>query len=455
MQPPAYKGHGLLGTLGELQREPLKTLERIGALGDFVRCHIPLAPFDIFVANSPALAEEVLINKARIFRKTTHGYQVMRQVLGDGLITSEGDHWLRQRRIAQPAFHKERISTLADKMVHITEETIDAWNISQPVDVLDAMMHLALRISGESLFSVNVEREAATVTGALIELLAQAGARSTELWAPPFFLPTPRNRRFHAARKILDQVVLSIISEHRAHERDDLLSMLLAARDPETGESMSDAQLKDEVMTLFLAGYETTANALGWTLWLLATHGEVLATLHQELDTALGDRAATSADMSRLPFVQAVLKESLRLYPVIWTVNRCAVEDNSIGDFAVPKGSYIFVSQWLLHRQSRSFSEAEKFVPARWLDPELKIAKGAYFPFLTGPRKCIGDAFAMMEMTLVLVTLLRRLDFQSLLKAPPEPEPTITLRPKGGLLMQVSARTRRRPDATQPRAKMD
>lgn len=438
---PLYRGKGLLSALGEIQDDPLATLSRAAALGDLVELDVPWKR--VWLVNSPALAEEVLITKQKRYGKITRGYAVMRRLLlGNGLLTADGDFWLKQRRTAQPAFHRDRIKGFGETMVALSEACADAWapfaDAGAAFDLHAEMMALTLRIATVTLLSKDVTHgEAAAVGTALTEVVEQLIWRTTRPWSLPLVIPTPANRRFKDARDTLDAIVNAIIDERLAGEQQaDLLGMLIEARDPDTGEGMSKQQLRDEVMTMFLAGHETTANALSWTFWLLARHPEIAAKVEAEVDTIAG--RPTFEDVPKLGYLSAVLKESLRLYPPAWLVARGALEDDVLGSQPIEKGTFVFVSPYLLHRREKDWHDADAFRPERWLEPSERH-RLAYLPFIAGPRKCIGDTFALMEATLVIAVLLQRYRF---VDAPNvvTPDPVVTLRPKHGLPVRIARR---------------
>jgi cytochrome P450 len=389
----------------------------------------------------------VLVTSQKDYAKQSRGYMVLRKLLGNGLVTSEGSFWLRQRRIAQPAFHRDRIIGFADVMRTATREMLHAWQprieSGSAFDVHDEMMKLTLRIVGETLLSADVTGAARDVGDALTELLHQAITRTRSVFWVPDAWPTPANRRFHHARGVLDDVVLGIIHARRTSGEDkpDLLSMLMNAVDEETGERMDDVQLRDEVMTLFLAGHETTSNALTWTLWQLANLPEIESKLRAEIDDVTHGAEPSVEHVMRMPYLDAVLKESMRLYPPVWIVTRSASVDDVIGGYRIGKGDFVFLSPWVTHRHPKLWPNPTTFDPTRFLVDDDTRPKYAYFPFIGGPRKCIGDFFATLEMKLLLTMILQRVRLTLVPDHVVVPEPVITLRPKDGVLVTAQATT--------------
>ena len=442
---PTYAASGPLGSLTRFRRDPLDLLMTgFRELGDVVRFR--LFTRDLMLVAHPQDVRRVLQERSGNYNKQTRGFQVLRAFLRQGLLTSEGDHWLRQRRIAQPAFHRTRIAGFGDTMTQAAGDMVDRWlgaSASDVVDVTAEMMRLTLRIVGEALLSTDVSHEADRVGQALNITLRQANDAIGRIIPWPEWWPTPARRRVRAAMRILDDVILEIIAARRAGGTDpgDLLSMLMQARDEDTGEGMSDAQLRDEVMTVFLAGQETTAIALGWTWYLLAQHAAVRQRLHTALDTVLGGRTPTVADLPRLGFVEQVIKESMRLYPPAWVISRCAITDDILGGYRIPAGAIVLVSPYVTHRHPRFWGTPEAFDPDRFdTAPQTERPPFAYFPFGGGPRQCIGNSFAMMELVLVVATIAQRCE----LDLPPSDavgtRPSITLRAATPITMRVSSR---------------
>jgi cytochrome P450 len=382
----------------------------------------------------------VLVTNARKYSKG-RVLRANRHVFGEGLLTSEGEFWLRQRRLAQPAFHRARIASYAATMVEYTEKLLEGWRDGEERDAHQEMMRLTLRIVGKTLFDADVERDAQHV-GKSLELLLEIGADFRRTIFVPHWLPTPTNLRVKQEVAQIEKILYRIIAERRASGRDagDLLSMLLAAQD-EDGSRMTDKQLRDETITLFLAGHETTASTLSWAWWLLAQNPAVEVKLHSELDAVLGGRAPTLEDLPNLPYTNHVITEVLRLYPTAWGLARLVVEDDEIAGYPATKGMGVAMAQWVVHRDPRWYEEPEAFRPERWQDDLLKrLPRFAYFPFGGGARQCIGNTFALMEAALVLATIAQK--FRLLLVAghPVLPLASITLRPRHGVRVRLELR---------------
>jgi cytochrome P450 len=365
-------------------------------------------------------------------------YGRIRPLLGDGLLTSDGSFWLRQRRLAAPAFHRERIAGLADLFARRTGEMLDGWHAAvrrgEAVDLHREMTRLTLANVGEALFSVDLDGAAADVGRAMTEALAITNRRLGRVLFVPQGIPTPLNLRFARAKRVLDRVVLDTIADRRRAgvDGDDLLGMLLAARDPDTGATMSDEQLRDEVMTMVLAGHETSAAALVWVLDLLSRHPHDAARVRDEVDAVLGGRAPTAADAPRLVHTTAVIREALRLYPPIWNLAREAVEDDEIMGFHVPAGTNVVLSPWVTHRDPAWWPDPERFDPDRFAPGRPLPHRFAFFPFAGGPRICIGAAFAMLEMQVVVAAVASRFELHAS-GPPPVPDQQVTLRPLGAV----------------------
>lgn len=405
--------------------------------------HVRIGSRHLFVVNHPDLIRDVLVTHNRNFVKG-RGLQRARRLLGDGLLTSEGERHLRQRRLAQPAFHKQRIASYAETMAEYARRTGARWSDGDSLDIAREMARLTLSIAGNTLFGSDVEEDSREIGDALtaaLELFNVAVLPFSEMIDK---LPLPWTIRFNRARKQLDAIIYRIIAERRAQrtDRGDLLSMLMLARDDEgDGSGMTDEQLRDEVMTLILAGHETTANALAWTWYLLAQNPEQETRLHAELKLVLGGRQPTADDVPRLVYTRMVAAESMRLYPPAWAVGYQALTDQQLGEYVVPAGSFVVMSPFIMHRDPRYYPDPERFDPQRWTpEAQQERPRFAYFPFGGGPRQCIGEQFAWMELVLVIATLaqhwLMRLAPGQLV----EPQALFTLRPRGGMPMTVKRR---------------
>lgn len=442
--PPGPKGLPLLGSMLEFRRDPLAFLRHTATYGPVSYCRI--LHYSVYLLNDPALIEQVLTQtNDRDFSKTP-GDVISRALFGNGLLTSMGDSWLRQRRLLQPAFHRQRIAAYADIMTHHAAQMATAWQPGETREVLHDMMALTLEIVVQALFGANVAGKTKVVGEAfstIVDVFAELMSNFALMVL--FNLPLPPVVRFHRAVKQLDAIILDIIAQRRAapatNEHNDLLAMLLNAQD-EDGSRMSDKQVRDEVMTLFLAGHETTALALTWTWYLLAQNPQAERQLHQELDTVLAGRTPTLADLPNLKYTENIIKEAMRLYPPAWGVDgRMTLHDTTVGGWHLPKGTMVMMSQWVTHHDARFFPEPEQFRPERWTEEFTKqLPKYAYFPFGGGPRLCIGFQFAQMEAVLLLATLAQRYRLTLLPGQTITIQPSITLRPKEGIRVQVQNR---------------
>jgi cytochrome P450 len=399
-----------------------------------------IGKFRSLFINHPDLIEDVLVNNSRKYHKGRI-LQANKYLFGEGLLTSEGDFWLRQRRLAQPAFHRARVSAYAATMAEYTEQLIATWRNGEERDIHEEMMQLALRIVGKTLFDADVTRDAKEV-GETLDILLHIAANFGRTILVPLWVPTPRNIRAKLGIKRLEKVIYRIIADRRASGRDtgDLLSILLQAQD-EDGTHMNDRQLRDETITLFLAGHETTANTLSWTWWLLAQNPAVEKKFHEELHGVLGGRAPTVDDLPKLTYLSYVLTESLRLYPTAWGMARLAAEEHEIAGYPVRPGYGVAFAQWVIHRDARWFDAPLEFRPERWKNGLAKqLPRFAYFPFGGGPRQCIGNTFALMEASVVLATIGQKFRFALAPDHKVTPLASITLRPKNGVQVTLEAR---------------
>ena len=439
--PPGPIAQFPFGHLRELREDRLGFWRMcVHAYGDCVT--LMFGPNRSVLVTDPNLIEQVLVTQSRSFIKNRL-LRMNRILLGDGLLTSEGDFWLRQRRLSQPAFHRARVMAYGETMVTSTKQMLANWRDGEERDAHQEMMQLTLEIVAKTLFDVDASREGRDVAGALSQALASFDARINSLqFLLPERVPTPLNIRAWRAIERLDKVIYAFIERGRASGCDggDLLSMLLHAQDDD-GSRMTDQQLRDEVMTLFLAGYDTTALALSWIWYLLGQHPEVEARLVTEIQTILGEHPPTLADLPRLPYAEMIVQEGLRLYPPAYVIGREATEDCEIGGYLIPKGTTVLMSQWLMQRDGRYFPQPEVFKPERWADGlARRLPKYAYFPFGGGQRACIGSVFAMMEAVLLLVTIAQRFRLELVPGYPVEPKTSFTLRPRNGVKVVLRKR---------------
>jgi cytochrome P450 len=442
VHPPQAKGRPVIGNLLEFRGDPLNFLLGLARRhGDIVL--FKLGPQEVFLVNNPDLIRDVLVTHNRNFIKS-RGLQMAKRFLGEGLLTSEGEFHRRQRRLAQPAFHRQRIEQYAASMVDYASRTGDRWRGQRRLDISQEMMRLTLAIVGKTLFDADVESEAKEIGRALSDIMKLFDRITMPFPALLNKLPLPSNFRFLKATQRLDQTIYRIINQRRAsgEDRGDLLSMLLLAQDEEDDHTgMTDLQLRDEAMTIFLAGHETTANALTWTWYLLSQHPEVEARLHEEIDSTLEGRLPVADDVPRLRYVDMVFAESMRLYPPAWAMGRQVLSDYPLGDYVAKSGAIILMSPYVMHHDPRYYPDPFRFDPGRWTS-EARAArpKFAYFPFGGGPRICIGEQFAWMEAVLVIATLAQRWRMRLVPGFRAEPRPMITLRQKYGMQMELEER---------------
>jgi cytochrome P450 len=439
--PPGPTQRWLFGNLKEFSHDQLGSLARWARqYGDVVSARF--GPRRIIFLNHPDLVEEVLVSQHRKFIKH-YRLRKSARALGQGLVTSEGELWRSQRKLAQPAFHRERINRYAQSMVSFTEQMLASWADGQVRDVHADMMTLTLEIVAKTLFDSEIGGKSADARAAMEILERGFIARTRRLMAPPIWLPTPLNMRLERAVRRLEQIIFAIIAERRRsrEDRGDLLSMLLHAQDQESGRRMSDQLLRDEVMTLFMAGHETTANTLAWAWLFVARQPDVEARLHEELDRTLAGRTPTVADLPQLAFAERIITETLRVHPTVWMVGREAIEPVELGGYRIPVGMTVFMPQWVIHRDPRWYDDPEVFRPQRWADGLMqRIPRYAYFPFGGGPRICIGNNFAMMEATLILATIAQKYRMALAPDADIKLLPSMTLRPAHGIKVVLEER---------------
>jgi cytochrome P450 len=428
-RPPGPPARFLTGHLGELRTDLLGLYTRCAReYGDVALLRFGLRR--VWVVSHPDLIEQVLTS--RNFTKH-YALRMNRLLLGNGLLSSEGDFWLRQRRLMQPAFQRDKVAGYADVMVEYSERWAGNWRDGEVRNAHADMRQLTMEIAAKTLFGADALGQGPAVAQALVAVMDNFSRRLFSVLQLPETVPTPGNLRARRAVRRLDAILYKLIEQRRTGEpRDDLLSILLHARDDQDGTGMTDQQLRDEAMTLFLAGHETTALALTYTLHVLAGHPAVQEQLRAEVRQVLGDRPALAGDVPRLHFTEWVVQESMRLYPPAYVLGRQPIESCELGGYRLPAGTSVIMPQWVVHRDQRFWDEPEQFRPARWADGLAKrLPKFAYFPFGGGPRICIGNTFAMLETVLVLATLLRRWQVQRASDAPLRFRPRMTLAPLG------------------------
>jgi cytochrome P450 len=440
-RPPGPKGLPILGNLLEIGRDVLGYyVQWVQQYGDIVALRFGAWP--AVLLNRSEDIEHVLVKNHRNFIKFPLFFRHVEAIFGQGLLTSEGEFWQRQRRLMAPAFQARPLAGYGEIMVRHTERMLETW---QPGDTRDAhtdMMALTLGVAAKTLFDAETDEDVADIGQAFNAVTDEIAVRIPRLFRIPDAIPTPGNIRYLRGVRRIDRLVARIIQERRQHggHRGDLLSMLIAARDDD-GQAMSDRQLRDEVITLLIAGHETTALALSWTWYLLSQHPDADAKLAAETHDVLGGRAPTVDDLPNLRFVEQVVTEAMRLYPPAWGFGREAIADCEIGGYAIPAGTTIIVSPWVLHRDPRHFERPTEFRPERWSgDLARRLPRFAYIPFGGGPRICIGSRFAMMEAVLILATIAQRFRLEWQSDHPVVPFPSITLRPKGGVWVRLVPR---------------
>ncbi len=434
-RPRGPRNPPVIGQIAAFRRDPTGFLKRVAdEYGEIA--YFRLGPQHVFLLNHPDYIREVLVTNQNNFTKS-RALQRARVLLGQGLLTSEGQFHLRQRRLVQPAFHRPRLVGYAAVMTECAVRARERWRAGETLDVAHEMMRLTLAIVGRTLFSTDVEAEAAEIGEALTVVL-----HMFDMLMMPFSellekLPLPSIKRFEKARDRLDRTIYGMIRERRAsgEDRGDLLSMLLLAQDEEGGGGgMTDVQVRDEALTLFLAGHETTANALTWTWYLLSQNPQCEQKMHEEIDRVLGGRTLGFDDLPELRYTEMVLAEAMRLYPPAWAIGRKAIEAFELGGYEIPAGAILILSPYVTHRNPRWFPEPERF------DPERERPKFAYFPFGGGARVCIGERFAWMEGTLALAAIAQKWRFRLVPGHRVVPQPLITLRTKYGMRMVAESR---------------
>ena len=427
------------------QDQQVKTFETYArTYGDVVR--IPFGGGQRFWLFNPDHIRQILVDEPESVCKAQAQKQVFGEFLGNGLVNSDGEFWKRQRKLATPAFHAKRIQAYAEKMMGYTNGMLQSWQAGATYDIAREMMNLTLSIVCDTLFSVNVKATADQIGAAVTVTQNLANRKLATLFPLPMWIPTPQHRMERRAIHELHSLVDGFIQSRRAtgEDRGDLLSMLLLAIDEDRehgGGQMTDLQARDEAMTLLIVGHETSANALAWTFYELARNPDVETRVRAELEAVLGGRVPNMQDLRQLKFLDRVIKESLRLHPPAWIITREAAQDIELGDYRIPKGSMIEICTLVLHRDPRWFPEPERFLPERFEEGrENDLPKGAYLPFGAGPRYCIGQMFAMMEIEIILAMVLGQFHLTLVPGQDIVPLPMVALRPRGGVQMTVEPR---------------
>jgi cytochrome P450 len=439
------EGFPIVGVLPQLwQMKPLSFLVNAAREhGDVAR--LKMGPGVVYLVSHPDDIKHILLDNNRNYRK---GYEKVTPVLGHGLVTSEGDFWLRQRRLIQPAFHKQTIASMTELMTGLIQETLQAWETKaeqgEPVDVANEMMKLMQHIIVRSMFGINVPVDPDRMGRAFDDALRFMNQFIMVPLDIVRYLPTLTNLRFRRAIKFLDSVVYQMIEERERgkQESDDLLSMLIHARDEESGEGMTRQQIRDEIMTIYLAGHETTANAMAWAWYLLSKHSHVRQQLEAEVDSVLGQRTPALDDLRHLRYTRMVVDETLRLRPPAWMFARRAIGDDTLRGYPIPAGALVMLSPYVTHHRPDLWENPEGFEPERF-EPgkEKERAKFAYFPFGGGPRICIGNNFSLMESQLTLAMVTQRFRLDLLPGQRVEPRPIATLQPHPGVMVQITRRS--------------
>lgn len=428
----------MLRGFGVIRRNPLRALAATWRhYGDVVQYPIPRPP--TYLVNDPEGVRRVLVGNARNYGKSTIQYRSLSLVTGEGLLVADTEPWRRQRRLVQPAFHRETLEGVVAHVATALEGVCTSWDAlpdGAVTDVDAAMMHAALEVVGLSLFGTDLSQDAERLATATLEALDVVVARARVPITPPSWAPTPANRRLQRAVAQLDGAVASMLRQPA--EGHDMLALLRNVRD-ESGAGLSPSEIRDQVVTFIVAGHETVASAMSWAWALVAQHPDVQSRLHAEADAVLGDRVVTFADVERLPYARAVLDETLRLYPPAWLITRKALGPDELGGHGIPEGALIILSPWLLHRHPGVWTDPQTFRPERFLDGQ--VDRTAFIPFGAGPRLCIGRDFSYVEGVAMLASLARRYAFAYPAGSRlPLADPLVTIRPVGGLPLMVSRR---------------
>lgn len=427
------------------RRNPLDAIAReINEHGDIVRFEI--GPINVYFVAHPDHINHILVKNSQNYSRLTVDYLAMRPVLGQGLVTTDGPVWQKQRQALQPEFHKQKINALVQKISATTETVLSSWNKrlakNKTMDMATEMADLALRIAANALFGVDSSVFPTAFSEAAVFVNRYADQNATQLFKIPSQFPTSRNLRFRKALKVLDSVVYKIIHDHRHNgDYDDLVSMMINTADPGSGKYLNDREIRDQALTILITGHETSANALAWTLFLLSKHPDIAKRVQAEVDTLRGSELPVLEQIKKLDYLKRVLQESMRLYPPVWSISRQALANDVLGDYSLPKNAYLYISFYAIHHHPKYWQDAERFNPDRFLPEQIeKQHRYAYLPFGAGPHLCIGRDFAMLEMQIILSMVLQRYQLELVPGSRIEAEPLITLRPKYGMHMLVNER---------------
>jgi cytochrome P450 len=441
--PPGPTPRELLPQITMIQKDAPAFLQKLSnTYGDI--SYLAVGKLPVYIVSHPDGVKHVLQDQHRRYSKDTIQYNSLATVTGRGLLTSDGSFWLRQRRLAQPAFARPRLNALDKIVIPAAQDMLERWELASrektPLDIDAEMMRLALEVVGKALFSINLREDAKRLTGAVLTALDHIVHRARNVVVPPAWVPTPRNLRFRRALKTLDEAVYAMIASRRnsGQEYDDLLGMLLRARDEETGQQMNDIQVRDEIMTMLIAGHETVASALTWTWYLLARSPQEQERLRDEVHSVLQNRDPSAEDLPALQRTACTFSEALRLYPPAWVITRKAIEEDELCGYPVPSGALVIISPYVVHRRTDFWDDPLAFRPDRFLpDSESKRHRFAYIPFGGGPRSCIGNQFAAVEAHLVMAMIMQRCRLVLEPSAQIKMDALVTLRPQHGLPMRA------------------
>jgi cytochrome P450 len=443
-QIPGPKLNLIFSTWRKLVKQPLNFLLEIHKNYPSI-AHIKVFNRKLVLLTDPTLIRFVLQTNQKQYTKGSQ-YKFLKLILGNGLVTSEGDLWKRQRKLIQPAFHKQYINTLFDDMLFCTNIMMKEWDeyvkTEKELYLSDEMMKVTLRIISKTMLSTDVNSEAETIRTSLVFIGSQIAQKAMKPIQLPMWFPTNDNVEFLKSKKNLDKIIYKIIEEHRqsTNKRGDLLDMLIASKYEDTGECMPDDLLRDEIMTIFVAGHSTTATALAWTFYLISQNPEVYDKLKKEVDEVVGDGELTFQHLQQLRYTKNVFNESMRIYPPVWMIVRKAAEDNMVGDYLIEKDTDVLIPPYIVHHDATLWKDADKFIPERWDTEEVKqMDKFTYFPFAAGPRMCIGNNFALFEADIIIAKVIQKFDFKYLGEVPAEMEASTTLRIKNRMPMKLRA----------------